>query len=340
VNSRRTFIAKVSGITLAACSGVVLQALFAETVSSIKPSPLTPVDIPQLLGPDGQLDLFLLMGQSNMKGRGEVPPDQAANPHVFMLQMQNDQWFYARDPLHSAGQTDKLDGSDNAGVGPGLSFAETLLNREPKRFIGLIPCAVGGSSINLWKGPGSSSYDETIRRAKLALAAAPGRTRLRGVLWMQGESDGNVKRYPSYESKLLGMIAHLRDDLEDPQLPFISATVRELSRTGAQLAERFPHCDKINQALLHAATLSPWNRCVDLRDLTASIGDGVHYDTATQAIVGRRLAEAFSALPQPQSAPKIGITRLDGQPWCAPLDLSDSQPLIRQRIPKRSGLLR
>jgi len=47
-----------------------------------------------------QMKLFLLIGQSNMAGRGKVEPqDQVVNPHIFML-TKDLKWVPATDPLH------------------------------------------------------------------------------------------------------------------------------------------------------------------------------------------------------------------------------------------------
>ena len=297
MHNRRRFIQNLAHFSLLAWSGALtrLAAGRGRNGPSESPPPLERANIEALAGQAGSFDIFLLMGQSNMKGRGIIPPHQPIDRRIVMLHMKNDQWYFARDPLHLVGQPDTFDGSDNAGVGPGLSFAHTVLARQPTHLIGLIPCAVGGSTISPWKGPGARFYDNAIRRARLAIATAPGPARVRAVLWMQGESDGTEQRYPAYEANLRAMIAHLRKDLDDAHLPFISATVRELSGNN-KLAQRFPHCQEINLSLLKVADDSPWNTCVDLRDLTESIGDGVHYDTATQTEIGRRLAKSYFAL--------------------------------------------
>ena len=52
------------------------------------------------------------------------------------------------DPLHFSTKT-------GAGVGPGLAFGKAMADANPQARIGLIPCAVGGSSIKVWV-PGSA----------------------------------------------------------------------------------------------------------------------------------------------------------------------------------------
>jgi len=90
-----------------------------------------PQDISKL--PEGvkRLDLYLLMGQSNMKGRGVVPEDQKLNPRIVSMQMKNDNWVVASDPLHVDGRVDPLDRSGNAGVGPGFPSLRPLPQASP-----------------------------------------------------------------------------------------------------------------------------------------------------------------------------------------------------------------
>ena len=63
---------------------------------------------------DNQLSIFLLIGQSNMAGRGRLEEVSALqDPQIFMFR--DGRWIVAEEPLH----TDK---PDIAGVGLGMSF--------------------------------------------------------------------------------------------------------------------------------------------------------------------------------------------------------------------------
>lgn len=276
------------------CAAAVLVA----TVSGFAEGPQPPaqeVDISKL--PDGvkRLDLFLLMGQSNMKGRGAVPADQKLNPRIVSMQMKNDNWVVASDPLHIDGRVDPIDRSGNAGVGPGLSFAQALAASEPDVMIGLIPCAVGGSKVGQWqKGVQRSLYDEALRRAKLALEQGPpGKTRLCGALWLQGESDTKENLYANYQTSFLKVVDTLRADLNLPELPFIACTIGSFIEVKAAA---YPHVKEINAILLELPKQRPQTACVDARDLKGSIGDNLHYNTESQVAIGPRYAEKYLAL--------------------------------------------
>ncbi|MGI5895863.1 MAG: sialate O-acetylesterase [Oscillospiraceae bacterium] len=122
------------------------------------------------------MDAFLLMGRSNMAGRGktsEVLPIRDAR--IFMLR--NGRWQPMTEPIH----WDR----PFAGVGLAASFAEEYV-KAFKGEAGLIPCADGGTKIEEWQ-PGEIHYDHAVMQTKLALRTS----RLCGVPWHQGESDSD-----------------------------------------------------------------------------------------------------------------------------------------------------
>lgn len=208
-----------------------------------------------------------------------------------MMHLRDDRWYVARHPVHLTGDAKTFAGADNAGVGPGLAFAEAVARSDPRVRVGLMPCALGGSPIAQWQ-KGAKLYDEALRRAKLALTeTAPVQARIRGALWLQGEADANAQRLPEYERSLLKLVDDLRADLASPELPFIACTIGEMrpDTDGAKKAE-------MNQLLLSLPQKRPHTACVDARDLKSNIGDNVHFDTAAQNEIGRRYALKYLAL--------------------------------------------
>lgn len=272
--------------------------LVAQEKRSGKPSappptnpPLVAVDTTKLPAGTEQLDLYLLMGQSNMKGRGVMPEEPELNPRLLMMHLKDDAWYLARHPLHLTGDAKTFKGHDNAGVGPGLAFAEGAATQNPKSTVGLIPCAVGGSPIRLWQ-KGAKLYDEALRRAHLALQAnATSNARIRAVLWLQGEADAKPAELAVHESKLLKLVDDLRADLASPSLPFIACTIGEMG-------DESKKADKaaMNHLLLTLPQKRPHTACVDARDLKTHIGDSVHFDTAAQEEIGKRFAKLLKDL--------------------------------------------
>jgi hypothetical protein len=253
--------------------------------------PLQPVDVSAMPAGVERFDMVLLLGQSNMKGRGVMPAEPKRDPRIIMMHLKDDAWYFARHPLHLTGSAKTFEGADNAGVGPGLAFAEVVAARDPKLRVGLIPCAVGGSRIALWQR-GAKLYDEALRRAGLALQqAAPVSGRISAALWLQGEADANDESLPVHETKLLKLVDDLRVDLSLPRLPFIACTIGEMrpDEGGKRKAD-------MNRLLLSLPQKRPHTACVDARDLKGNIGDLVHFDTTAQNEIGRRYAAKYFAL--------------------------------------------
>lgn len=228
-----------------------------------------------------RLHLFLLIGQSNMAGRG-VPEadDQRTHPRIWMLTKEQT-WIPAHDPMH-------FDKPSVIGVGPGFPFAKRLAETYPKLNIGLVPCAVGGSGIDVWK-PGayyeptkSYPYDDALRRAKKALENG----QLAGFIWHQGESDSKPGHTAVYGEKLAELVQRFRKDLNAPNVPFVVGTL------GDFVVKRNPNAQLINETLQKATQTIPNSYCVLASGLTHK-GDSTHFDTPSARTLGQRYADAF-----------------------------------------------
>lgn len=233
--------------------------------------------------------LFLLVGQSNMAGRGDMTADDTVpHPRVLMLN-QAGQWVPAVDPLH-------FDKPKMVGVGLGRTFAAVVAAARPGVTIGLVPCAVGGSPIDSWR-PGeyyqptqSHPWDDAIRRAKLALAAGT----LKGILWHQGESDANRELAPGYEAKLHALVARFRTELASPAVPFL---VGQLGVFPDSPWNEFKHqVDAAHRALPGKV---PHTAFVPADGLGHK-GDKVHFSAEAYREFGRRYAAAYLKLSPPR----------------------------------------
>ena len=246
-----------------------------------------PVDLSEL--PDGveRVDIYLLMGQSNMKGRGAIPAGQTNHALIVNMHIDTHEWYEAEHPLHLKSKP------DNAGYGPGVDFARELVKKDDKVLVALVPCARGGSSIGLW-GANGSEYKKALARAQKALSDFPkGTARIAGVLWLQGESDSVEKRHGVYAEKLTDLVRRLRTDLNDPKLPFVACTIGPFIKPKG----KYLYVKEINDDLLSLPKQVAGTACVDARDLEdGHIGDYMHYNTESQQIIGRRFAEAYFGL--------------------------------------------
>ncbi len=228
-------------------------------------------------------DLFLLIGQSNMAGRGLVgEEDKKPIAGVYAFNKER-AWVPAVDPIH-------FDRPDRIGVGIGRSFAATLIEYKAASSIGLIPAAFGGSALHEWV-PGSEHYKNAVDRTKAALAAAGPVTRLRGILWHQGEADANdEERAITYRIRFAKMIAALRKDLNAESVPVV------LGQLGEFLAEKsYAQLARINSEHATIPFYVPLSAFVSSQGLKDK-GDQVHFDTPSLKEFGRRYALAFLAL--------------------------------------------
>jgi len=236
------------------------------------------------------LELFLLIGQSNMAGRGEIAPDDREPIPGIRVQAKDLAWKPAVDPLH-------YDKPDIAAVGLGRSFAKALVAARPGAAIGLIPAAFGGSALDEWK-PGTTHYNEAVRRTKAALRSG----RLRGILWHQGEADSTDEtRARSYIPRFEAFIRQLRADLDAPDIPVILGELgrfyRNRPKEGAKFAEVVNAQQmRIPESVAHSAFVSS-------EGLTHK-GDEVHFDTRSLHEFGARYAAAFLTLDPSWKAKK------------------------------------
>ena len=254
---------------------IALSLFLLNAIASAQDAPLPPKE---------KFHLFLLVGQSNMAGRGIVgEEDKTPHPRVLMLNKAGE-WTPAIDPLHF----DK----SAAGVGLGKTFGIRIAEANPGITVGLIPCAVGGSPIDAWQ-PGafyaptkSHPWDDAMQRAQVALKAGT----LKGILWHQGESDSNEKLAPAYEGKLHELVARFRKELNAPEVPFIAGQMGLFADSPWDDAKN--QVDKAHRDLPGAVKHTAFVSAEGLNHK----GDKVHFDAAGQREFGSRYAEAFSKI--------------------------------------------
>ncbi|PIF47514.1 lysophospholipase L1-like esterase [Chryseobacterium sp. 52] len=221
---------------------------------------------------------FLMIGQSNMAGRGfleEVPP--IYDEKIKMLR--NGRWQVMTEPLNYDRST--------AGVGLAASFASAWrLFHNQEDDIALIPCADGGTSLDDWDIEGSL-FENTVLQAKAAQKIST----LQGILWHQGENDSLGNRHIQYQQKLTRIIEQLRKELNIPHIPLIIGGLGNFLGNGIY-GKYFNEHHQINEALMQFTEANENTYFVSSDGLTAN-PDGVHFDAASQRKFGIRYFEAF-----------------------------------------------
>jgi hypothetical protein len=247
----------------------------------------TPPAVPEPAA-EPPLWLFVLAGQSNMAGRGPVEAlDSTPHPRVFALK-QDGSWAPATEPLH-------WDKPNIAGVGPGFAFGRAMAERFPDVRIGLIPTAVGGSSIRAWVPGGyheqteSHPWDDAIQRIQHVREMAGGE--LKGIVWHQGESD-SADFHDEYTAAIDDLIVRFRAALGAPNLPFVAGQM------GAFYVDEHPGSEIVNAAIA-ALPGRVANTAFVSAEGTAHKGDSVHFDSSSARTMGERYAAAMAGLLQP-----------------------------------------
>lgn len=226
--------------------------------------------------------IVVLAGQSNMAGRGKIDPaNNRPHPRVFVMDRSGN-WVACKDPLHF-----DIPGS---GVGPGKAFGEALADSDPSIVVGLVPCAVGGSSITVWE-PGRKfykcnvwwhPYDDMLERVKRAKKAGT----LTAILWHQGESDCSEKAAADYKTLFPAFVERMRRDLDAKDVPLIVGGLHANYLSGAPGQTIAEVQRRVCEELLGPGKYIPGRNW-------ALEGDNIHYTGASQREFAKLYFAAF-----------------------------------------------
>ncbi|MBP5301251.1 MAG: sialate O-acetylesterase [Victivallales bacterium] len=250
-------------------------------------------------------ELWILAGQSNMQGWGLITgrrPNPEPAIHAYYM---DDRWAVAEEPIgrvelsrHPAhlkllnppvtSRARKYPGGN--GAEPGLPFA---IERHRQTGVpqGLIACAHGGTTIEMWnpkaKGLGYGSlYGAMVQRV------LRNGGRVTGMLWYQGCSDATPERAPRFEQDTLEFFRAVRKDLKAPKLPIVQV---QIART---VTARNDDGDAQWTTIRDAQRRMP-ERLANLMTVTAcdlTLDDEIHLDEESHFRLGRRMAEAISTM--------------------------------------------
>ena len=255
-------------------------------------------------------DLWVLGGQSNMEGVGDLVDVEPPSPFVHSYQSR-EAWAVAEEPLHWLGESprfvhhqlwgreavpdepDPRDPNRNKGAGLGLAFGKAYhgLTGVP---VGLIPSAHGGTSMEQWspelKGArGGSLYGATLERVQDIGGA------VRGILWYQGESDAYPGGASLYKDRMTRLLSAFRADFGQPDLPFYLVQIGCF--VTAPNDDGVLGWNGIREAQRTWAQTLPHVRLVSAIDL--ELDDPIHIGVHGLKRLGRRLASVAAGHPAP-----------------------------------------
>eukprot|EP00752_Nemacystus_decipiens_P012128 g10753.t1 len=272
-----------------------------------------------------------------MAGRGSrrfLPSRyQARDSEVMCFNAKGD-WVPAAEPLHRDVDLRK---QHKCGVGPALVCARALLDlrkasspsspKAPLSPIGLVPCAIGGASLDEWQKhyqgvvgdceastgprkqgnrpwrykPGSKNlFGAMAARTKEALEAAPEGSRLGGMLWYQGETDGAKEGLAqTYYERFEALVQDIRG-LGYPGLKIFTVAV-----TGSN--GRLSFLPQVRDAQLRAGSSAGMSGVWVADALGLPMHrDGLHLLTNAQVELGERMALQVYASTEASESRKEG----------------------------------
>ena len=220
---------------------------------------------------------FLMIGQSNMAGRGNIADvEPIINDHLLVLR--NGRW----QPFFTPVNPDR----PFSGITLAESFADAY-QKAHQTDVGLIPCADGGTRLAQWK-KGGLLFDHAVFQARLAQRTST----IAGVLWHQGESDCTAEEAGIYGAELHQFYRDLMAELQLEDVPFL------VGGLGDFLIEREPenrYFATVNRQLMEFAEQIPMAGFVSAVGLEGKT-DHLHFTAKAQRSFGNRYFQVFRSL--------------------------------------------
>lgn len=239
-------------------------------------------------------DYYIMAGQSNMVGKGEV----AEINKLGGERVQNtDMWLVEEnrfDDLRLGENTTQYPGNsgrnrDNFGIE--YSFAKEHLKKYPRNMMKVLKYARGGTSIISSREPGdnwnpgeqNNLYTGLIKEIGQVAPKLEAKTRMRCLVWIQGEAD-RKKDAQVYETHLKKIIAAVKKKAAAPNA---RVAIVKLSNAGPG-TEKQTHA--IRAAQVRIARADKTVRLVNADDLPKI--DAVHYSGKGLLVLGKRIFRA------------------------------------------------
>jgi hypothetical protein len=263
----------------------------------------------------GEVDVYLLSGQSNMQGNAKL----ADLPEALQAPIPGCQFWDGKQFVELIPGKTKTSARPGE-FGPEITFARTMCELRPGKTIYIVKFYRSGQPLyhgwngNEWAGgdpapdrknfyPGTETDDPNIgthyrdmmattQPAFAALREAGHEPRLRGIVWMQGEQDAKHELSAGLYDKALGELKRrIEEDLNSKPVPFVFGQVLPHEPP----LERFVWRDLIRSQQARAdmrsgtpeAILGCWMVSTDGMPLQ---DDTVHFSATGYAMMGQAFA--------------------------------------------------
>lgn len=270
------------------------------------------------------MDVYLIGGQSNALGISQIPQLLDENDRALMAPNDNVRIYAAGETGSNYSGNVNTWTTVRGGLGltadhfgPEIGIADTLDDYYPadsdgEASVAIIKYTWGGTNLFYrWLPPTSykenigwinelASYSQldgeyvgdlyanfvnTVRTQISALEEEGYQTRIRGMMWMQGEADAGIwNEMTCYERNLENLINDLRDALEAPDMPFVIGEINTKLDSFANDIRAIQKrvADKMENAYFISTT-----------DLEMGLWDWYHFYAPDMITLGRRFGAAL-----------------------------------------------
>ncbi|HMO51746.1 MAG TPA: sialate O-acetylesterase [Kiritimatiellia bacterium] len=260
--------------------------------------------------------VFILAGQSNMRGSGTVrQAPEAWRPLTGVLFDETT----PGDPASFSSEWEEI-GTAVDHMGPEMAFAAILRDAYPDNRIAIVKVSQSGTGLGYWRNPGQSGHDTLMARidvvrdrldTALAENGIPAWS-FDGFLWMQGENEANSIESValSYQADFNDMATKVRAATGVTNLPVALGRISSQLDPGLGGPVQQPQLDYVRAGQVAWATNDSAGAWVDTDDLT--LIDNWHFGSIGQLALGQRFAEAWFRIAEDR--PLLTLRRAAGQP--------------------------
>lgn len=223
---------------------------------------------------ESPLPVYLLLGQSNMVGMRSVAadlPEDLKRPSENAFIFKDGKWVQVSPSSFEV-----------KGFGPEVSFAHEIAKKEK---IGIIKVSAGDTKLaKEWNSePKGFLYQKTLE--EISAAEKTRKISIKGVMWMQGESDGGNAEYAeAYKSNLEKFIRNIKKETGNENLKFSVCRV-----TSPDSMFKYTPVVRNAQENIHADGYK-WFDC----DGLSKGPDNLHYDTKGIVNLGQLFAKSLN----------------------------------------------
>ena len=233
-------------------------------------------------GPAAITDLVLLTGQSNALGAGTSFNPALDGGHHQVYAFTNSGWRVA--DLHQVwdlGWHPRTEPGTSPDNNLALHFGKRMVERDSSRVVGFIVATAPGQPISHWAYNGEF-YNSIRSKVGNAINQLPHKSKLDGILFHQGESDGGDTI--TYGNALRGLINNFRTEAWfDYNEPFICGET-----------SRLPVNNQLNSLNRDS---DPLTSCVPATDLPTHL-DQQHFTAEGLRTLGARYADRYLQIVQ------------------------------------------